>query len=383
MANFSLTPTYYQITWTDNSPTDYSGLNGTGSQQDGGLDATTAFNYYRMITITGINAITSTVMSAGWTIIINGYTITFAAADTLTDIIRKINLRSRLTKVIADQRVALTYLSLSNVSGSAGSPFYVAEGNATALSALGITPNEYQYYPQMVGTAFTSTGANANVSINGATVTFTAGNLANAVAELNAQTVNTGVIAYPAATRLQLASVQGGGPFAINSINAAIGWSVGNYVGNPTTLAQSQAKELANMRWLQVINQLETSSTPSYIDNLTVSGNYLGNAVPTTFSFTVGYDHPDQITTTALSTEPDAGSVFIGEYAVQRFVARALTTTTNSNRKVYDPSLKSVGNYAAFDNTPIIVNLTAAAIDIVANIITVSNNITVVPIPGL
>jgi hypothetical protein len=384
MTNFTLMPTYYQVTWNETTPTNYTSVNGTGTSQDGGLDSKKAFDYYRTITVTGTTAITSTPMSAGSTLIINGYTITFAAADTMNDIIRKINIWYRSTKVIADQRVQTTYVSLSNSPGNEGAPIALVEGNG-ALAILGFKPGVSANFPQMVGGAYTTTTPGSNVTINGFNVVFSsAQTLAQLVSNLNAQTNNTGVVAAAAATYLQLAPSTQGQPFILNNVNATIGWSSGLYCGNPTTIAQSTAKELANMRWEQVIQQMSFSTTPSYVDNLVVTGNYIGNAVPTTFSFTVGFNDPDQIITTSLPTEPDAaGTVFIGEYAVQRWVARALTNSYLSNREVWNPTLNQVNAFAVFNNTPNIIPLTVAGIDITANIVTLAQNITVTPWPGL
>lgn len=385
MPTFSPIPTYYQVTWNYTSPNGYTNTIVAGSTQDGGLDSKKAFDYYRTITVTGIILISGTPMSAGQTFIINGYTITFAAADTLNDIIRKINIWSRLTNVIADQRVQSGYISLSNSNnpGCAGQPFYIAEGNG-ALGILGLTANQYQSYPSLVGQSFSNVTVGSNIVINGYNVQFPAGGNVGVVASaINAATPYTGVIAQQAANRLQLSTQQSGGPWNLNNVNASIGFVAGLYIGQPNTLVQSQSKELGNMRWEQVIAQLSMNTSPNYVDNLVVTGNYLGNAVPTTFSFTVGYEHPDQVRTVALPTEPDAGTVFIGEYAVQREVARALTNTWAGSRKVYDPTLNQVNVFAVYNNTPGIMNLTVSGIDIVANINVISQNITVTPYPGL
>ena len=73
MTTFSLNPTYYIVTWNDNSPNDYLSL---GGNQAGGLDSTTAINYNRLVHVTGTTAVSTNVMSDGETIIINGYTVT-------------------------------------------------------------------------------------------------------------------------------------------------------------------------------------------------------------------------------------------------------------------------------------------------------------------
>lgn len=383
MTTFSPTPTYYQVTWTNNSPTDYSSLTGT---QAGGLDSISSASYNKTISTTGTIAITTTLLGAGDTIVINGYTITFAAADVMNDIIRKINAWSHLTDVVADQRIETTYLTLANAPGYEGQGFYIQEGNSDVLEDLGLTPGEYKKYPTMVGSAYSTVGTGDNVTINGYNLVFTTGAVASAASQLNAVTAYTGITAAVAAARLQLSSASGSQPWAINSGNAVakLGLTTGNQIGfGPATLAQSQANELGNMRWRQVINELERFSTPSFVGNVAISGNFIGNVTPTTFSFTVGYDHPDQVITVGRTTEPDTGTTFIGELAVKRAVARAMSSSMNSNRMVFDPILTTYGSYTAQVYSPKIQNLTAAGIDTVTNIVTIENNISVVQISGI
>jgi len=382
MTTFTINPTYYQVTWTNNSPTDYSTLT---NSQSGGLDCTTAQKYNSLVMTTGATAITTTVMSAGQTLLINGYTITFAATDTLTDIINKINLMTKFTNVVADQRVANTYITLANAPQFEGIPFNIAEGNG-ALARLGLVAGDYRNYPSMLGsTAFSTVSQYSNVIINNVTIQFnSSSNINSAVAQINAYTTQTGVTAEVAGPYLQLESSNAGQPWVINGGNAntSLGFSVGNYGGYPTTLANSQSKERANMRWFQTISQLEQFSTPMFVGNITRTGN-IANVATTTFTFTVGYEHPDQISTVALSTEPDSGTVLVGAAAIKRAVARAMTNTWASNRRVFDPTIQAYGPYVNFPNSVRIQNITAQGVDITANILTVSNNITVTQIPGV
>ena len=140
MTTFSLNPTYYQVTWSDTTPNDYSSL---GGNQAGGLDSTTALNYNRLVHVTGTAAVTSNVMNDGETIIINGYTVVFDSGMNLAAIIAKINLVSKFTNVIADQRIVSTYITLANAPDTEGAPFYIAEGNGSGLAKLGLTANTY------------------------------------------------------------------------------------------------------------------------------------------------------------------------------------------------------------------------------------------------
>jgi hypothetical protein len=381
MTTFSLDPTYYQVTWSDTTPNDYTSL---GGNQAGGLDSTTALNYNRLVHVTGTVAITTNVMNDGETIIINGYTIIFDSSMNLAAVIQKINSVSKFTNIIADQRIASTYITLANAPGSEGSAFYLAEGNGSALSKLGLTANTYQNFPNVVGGSFTSVGTGDNVVINGINIVFTTGNLASVVSQLNSYTPSTSVAAQPAANKLQLTNVNGQ-PWAINSGNAVtkLGFPVGNYGGYPITLVESENKERANMRWVQAVSEMEQFSTPFFMGNVVRTGNLNGNGTCATFQFTVGYEHPDQVVTVARSTEPDAGNVLVGPAAVKRAVARAMVSTLQSNRKVFDPTLAAYGAFANRPNAARIETITATGVDTLTKIATVEQNITVTQISGV
>jgi hypothetical protein len=323
-------------------------------------------------------------MSDGETLIINGYSVIFDSGMNLAAVISTINLATKFTGVIADQRVASNYVTLANAPGQEGAAFYIAEGNGSAMSKLGLTAGTYQYFPNIVGGTFTSVGTGDNVTINGINIVFTAGNLASVVTQLNAYTPTTSVAALPAANKLQLTNVNGQ-PWAINSGNAVtkLGFPVGNYGGYPITIIESENKERANMRWVQAVSELEQFSTPNFVGNVVRTGNLNGNGTCATFQFIIGYEHPDQIVTTARSTEPDSGNVLVGTAAVKRAVARAMVASMTSNRKVFDPTLAAYGAFANRPNAARIEALTASGIDIVANVIIVEQNITVTQVSGV
>jgi len=381
MTTFSLNPTYYQVTWTLNSPTDYSSLSG---DQSGGLDSTTALNYNRLVSVTGTQDLSGSPLNIGDYFIVNGYTIGFNGSDAIDSIIQKINLASKFTGVAANQNVVANYLTLTNAPGHEGQAFWIQDSTVNTLSDLGLTAGTYDAYPSLVGTSFTNVGTGSNVMINGVNVVFAAGAVSSAVSQLNAYTSQTSVSALQAAGNVQLNSINGQ-PFAINGGTAVsnLGITTGNFGGYPTMIDLSQSKERANMRWVQAINELESFGTPVFVGNISVTGNTNGNAAPTTFSFTIGYEHPDQIVTAARSTEPDYGNTFIGTDAIARAVARALTSTMVSNRKVFDPTIQSYGANANRANQIRIQTLTSAALDTVSNITTVETNISVTQISGI
>lgn len=381
MTTFSLNPTYYQVTWNLSSPNDYSSLSG---DQAGGLDSTNAWNYNRLIHTTGNTEVTSTVMTDGETILINDRPVEFDSSMTLANIISTINLYSKFTNVIADQRIESNYITIANAPGSEGYPFSLAEGNGTALSKLGLVAGSYQYWPNEVGSAFTAVGNGDNVVINGVNITFTAGPLSSVVSQINANTPVTEVVAQAAAGKLQLASLNGQ-PYALNSGTALakLGFSAGNHGGYPTTILTSQNKERANMRWVQAVSEMEEWALPNFVGNVVRTGNLNGNGACTTFTFTVGYDRPDYIRTVARDAEPDAGNVLIGTEAIKRAVARAMVGNISKNCKVFDPTLASYSSYTDRPNAARIQNLQAQGLDIIDNVTIIEQNISVTQIPGV
>ena len=377
---FSLNPTYYQVTWTADSPTDYTGLTGNSN---GGLDPATAWGINRLISVTGASTVAGTPMSDGETVVINGYAIEFLSSDNLASMISKINLATKFTGVAANQNVAGTYITLMNAPNREGYQFSLAEGNGSALSKLGLTAGTYGYYPSEVGTAFTSVTTDSNITINGVNIVFTAGGIGSAASQINAKTEYTGVSASVAGPYLQLSSISGQ-PWTINSGNAYtnLGTTIGNHGGYPTTLAFSQAKERANMRWTQMISELEENATPILLGNIVRTGN-VSNIETSSVTFTVGYDRPDTVYTVARSEEPDAGNLLVGASAVKRAVARALTAVITGNRKVFDPTIQNYGPYSDRPNAARIQQITATGLDTIANIAIVENNLTVTQVTGV
>jgi hypothetical protein len=64
-------------------------------------------------------------------------------------------------------------------------------------------------------------------------------------------------------------------------------------------------------------------------------------------------------------------------------VARALTSTITSNRKVFDPTLATYGSYINRPNQQQIQTVTASGLDTVTNITTLESNIVVIQISGI
>ena len=381
MTTYSLNPTYFQVTWDNLTPNDYSSLTGN---QNGGLDSETSWQINSLIMTTGTTELSGTPLNDGDTIVINGYSIAFLSSDDIFDIIYKINLASKITNVAANQMVAGGYVTLMNAPGTEGTAFWLQEGTGTALADLGLTAGTYSNYPFEVGTTFTPVTTDSNITLNGITIQFTGGPLtpSDVATQLNAQATATGVYAYAAGPYLQLAT--NGQSWSINSGNAVanMGFVAGNHGGSPATLANSEAKERANMRWTQMIAEIESVATPIKLGNIERTGN-VGNVATDSITFTVGYNQPDSVRTVAREDEPDNGVVFIGADAIKRGVARAMVATMRSNRKLFDPTLQSYGAYCDRPNAARIMPITAEAIDIVDNVTIVEQNITVTQIAGV
>lgn len=375
MVNYKPNPTYYRITF-NNSP--YAALTGT---QAGGLDCISPLDYNSQVRITG-NAAFPVTMNAGDHFYINGNKIVFDAADnTIDEIIVKINLHSVVTNVTATKAVSTSYITLINSPNNESISITLSSGSvgADALATLGFSAGVYKTYPNVVGSAI-GTVANGNkILINGAEVTMSGGSQSAIVNSINSASNSTGVIAYSAAGKIQIGSLNGQ-PWttATGTIDPTeIGFPPGTYSGTPATLAQSEAKTRANFRWLMVQAALEEFSTPFLWDDILTTGNFDGTSVPTTISWTVGYEHPDQITTIARADEPNPGTELKGTDAIKRAVARGMIATYTANAKLWDPTIV-VRNYHAIRPNSIRINqMTADGVDTVANITSVEDNVIV------
>ncbi len=377
--NYSPYPIYYTVTVNGSSPTDYNSLTGN---QAGGVDVGTARKYNQRVWVTGNTEITSNVMSNNETIVINGYNVAFDNNDLLADIITKVQTASKFTNVTATNAFNANCLTLTNTLDSMGYPFYVAEGNGTALSKLGIAASTYSAGVSEVGGAFSSFGAGDVITINGVNISFTGTTtIVAAATAINSRQGETGVIAQLSGGKIQLASVYNQA-YQLGGANISqLGFTAGNHGGSPVTLELSENKDRANLRYNQIVMELENMATPAYLGSWFSTGNQDGNAAVTTLQFTVGFNTVDWVTTTATSTEPSPGTVLTGEAAVKRSVARALTRVLGSNRNVFDPTLQTYGVQTDRPNAARVIRILVEPWDTVANIATIENNITVTQVP--
>ena len=379
MPTSSLMTTYFRVIWNGATPTNYNGLTGN---QAGGIDNTNAENYLRNISITG-TAYNPTV-TAGHSIVINNIPIVFTST-TLSQCIIDINSMSWKTGVQAHQGYVQYYLTLENAIGYSSQSFSVEAGSGTALSDLGLTANTYSNWPKQLGSTLTLPLTNGNnININGVNIVFTTAgglNLAGVVNTINSYSSSTNVIAYASANTIQLTS--NGQPWNLTNGSAgtlaAIGFTAGTYGGSPSTLTQSINKELSNMRWLQIVNNLGSIVSPVYLSDFSISGVYDGSAPVTTLSFTVGYDRPEYL---QIEDVNNPGTYLYGANAVKRLISSAVTNylgLTNygfiSNQEIYDPTITLFGNRCNRVNPSQIVQLMAEPLD--TSLTTVEANLSI------
>jgi hypothetical protein len=104
---------------------------------------------------------------------------------------------------------------------------------------------------------------------------------------------------------------------------------------------------------------------------------------PAQFSWTLGVEHIDALTTTTLTGEPEgAGVQLSGPACVKRLISRALINSYTENCNVYNPNVAVAGSSVIAFNTSqmVTVQVTAGAIDTIANLANIEANITVTQI---
>lgn len=373
-ATATLTPQYYRVTYSGTTPTNWN--TATGTTASGGLDNTHPERYNRRVRISG-TASTPTV-TAGNSIRLNDVLVTFSST-TLASVITDINSLSQQHGVFAYQEVS-NYLTLANAPTFEGGSIWIAAGSGSGLTDLGLVAGVYQAWPNILGSAApTLPSASDTLDINGVTITITdpgAGvTLASVVANINAVTAGTDVVAYASADRIQLAGVDGQ-PFLLADgtagIIANLGFSTGVNGGTPTTLTQSLDKERATMRWDQTVANLGLLISPVFLGEIVKTGDQLGTAPVTTMAWTVGYDRPNYL---YMEDELTPGSYLSGAACIKRLIARALHSTMISNQEIFDPTITTFGDHCARSNPTQIVEVTAAQVN--ATLATVEANLSV------
>jgi hypothetical protein len=372
MPTASVSTTYYSVTWTGNTPTDYNSLTGN---QAGGIDNSNAESYNRRVSITGTHA--SPTVTAGHSIIINEVEI-FFTSTTLAQCIIDINAYANKTNIIAHQGLVANYITLTNSVGYEDQSFSLLAGSVgTALSDLGLTAGSYKYWPCVLGTSVTlPLTNNDNIVINGVNVAFTtAGGLdiAGVVTTINSLTYLHNVIAYAAANVIQLVGASGQ-PWLLaagtsSGTLANLGFVAGTHGGYPDSFALSINKEYATMRWEQIVNNLGLLISPVVIRDFVKTTDYTGESPLVTMQWTVGYDRPEYLSIVDITSGATPQPLLTDVNTIKRLVATALTVDINSNREIFDPTIKTFGANCNRVNSSQIVNLTAGALDtVIANL---------------
>lgn len=378
---FQPNPYYYRVVWNNSTPNNFTNLPGN---QAGGVDVGTPFGYNQRIFISGGPLNVANGIPSNSSFILNESIIPMDQVSNLATMISTINAYEASTKVIAftydDVTLSLTN-SLSHETTAAG--ISIMPGMVDALPYMGIKPNYYiSGIYAVASSAFSGIADGDLLTVGNTNITLhAASDISNAVIMLNSFTPLTNLVAYEGNEKLVLVSKAGEVWQMSGTALPGMGFSPGVYQGVPGTLEISMNKTLANGRWWMVNNNLSTNSTPRFVGNFDsdVSG-YYGNSELAEFSFTVGYYHIDQVTTTDELT----GNVLVGSDAVARFVARGLAANYNYNAKVFDPTVdfsgskNYAGNLISRTNQVRILNVTAAPIS--SNLIALEENITVTPL---
>lgn len=391
MATFSPFAAYYRITWNLTTPNDYTGTNSTS----GGINPFNSRQYHSMIATTGnVDVSGGYGGSTGDELLLNDYVIgPFTNSDSVSTIIDRFNTMSNWTNVMASTDINPKYITLSCAYPSVQTDITLANYTGTPLASLGFTAGSFTYPNPIYGGTFSSPTNGQNVVINGVTVTFVTGslNLAGVCTTINSQSGATNVIATPAAGNVQLNSASSSPIYVLSgTATSALGFTNGTTYAGAMTYANAIADEQGFLRWKYVASSIETLVTPIYYAGVSYSNttNRSTNGVnpPAAFSWTVGVEHLDALTTLTLAGEPEGAGVQLnGAACVKRLVARALINSYTENCNVYNPNVTIAGSSVIAYNTSqmVTVQVTASALDTAANIDDIEENLTVTMVSNI
>ncbi|MFA5489195.1 MAG: hypothetical protein WC284_08250 [Candidimonas sp.] len=105
----------------------------------------------------------------------------------------------------------------------------------------------------------------------------------------------------------------------------------------PSTKNNSLAKERANIRWQEILRRVSENISPISVTQIVKGGSPDNDTPPTSIDFTLGYDREEYIFTVNEEGIPSSDDMLYGEEALIRQIARALTTSRNDNRDIYNP----------------------------------------------
>ena len=392
MATFSPFAAYYRITWNLTTPNDYTGTNSTS----GGINPFNSRQYHSMIALTGTGDMSSGYPgSASDVININGYDIgPMGSATSAADLCKLFNNLSPWTNVMASTDVNPKYITLSCAYPSVQTAITISNTVGTPNGVFGWPLGSFTYPNPIYGGTFSTLSNGNNVTINGVTVTFTTAgglNQAGACSTINSVSGVTNVVATPYAGNIQLNSISNSPIYlGTGTGTSKLGFSNSTIYSGAMTYANALADEQGFLRWKLVASSIETLVTPIFYASVSYGNTTVqstdGVNPPAQFSWTVGVEHIDALTTITLAGEPEgAGITLTGPACLKRLISRALSSSITENCNVYNPNVTIAGSSVIAYNTSqmVTVQVIASALDTAANIDDIEENLTVTMVSNI
>lgn len=373
MTIYQQIPTFYRVTWTNNSPTNYTSVGGV-----------TPFNSIQMNNTVAITCTNNSPSFANGDIILcNDFQIgPFTTATTVANVVTAFNNMSQFTGVMASQSFT-GYVTLQSIDPT-NQVIALSDVTGTPVEELGFTTTTgLNLGNPIYGGSFGSISSGNYVVINGITITFTSGSIASVIATINNASYASNVVASACGAIVQLNSLDGSPIyFGVGSAgtSAALGFADSTVYAGAMTYSLAVSIEEANMRWKGIINSVETIVSPIFWNSIVLTGGNTtdGSSLPTTVSWTIGITDSAVLSTATLAGEPETvGTILYGIAALTRLMARGLVNEYQENRKLYNNTTTIRGAYACRENQVNIVYMTAAALDTSANIHNVEGNFAV------
>lgn len=381
MSTFQPNAAYYRVTWNLTSPNNYTGSGTTA----GGINPFNSRQYHSMIALTGTAASPS--MTDGDEVLLNNYVVgPFLAADSVATIIQRFNDMSPWTKVQASQDITANYITLSCAYTDVQTAIVLANQTGTPLTALGFTAGSFSLPNPIYGGAFSSPANGETITLNGVTITFVTGALtaAGVVSTINASTAATDVVATRYANKIQLNSISNSPIyFGADTGSAAsdIGFAASTAYAGAMTYNDALEAERGFLRWKLAASTVGQICTPIWYQSVGLTGTTVTNGVapPATVAWTIGVEHIDDLRLLTVSGEPETvGTELIGAAAIKRLIARSLTNSITENCNVFNANIAVLGSTTAYNTSQMVIeSVTASAIDTVANIDDIEDNLTV------
>ena len=373
MTLYTQIPTFYRVTWTNNSPTNYTSV--------GNVSPFSSVQMNNTVAVTSTN--NNPTFINGDSILLNDVQIgPFSNTFTISNVVTAFNNFTQYTGVMASQSFP-GYLTLQSIA-PVDQIIAMTDLAGTPIEELGLTSAAgFKLGNPVYGGAFGSPSNGQNIVLNGINVVFTGSTVSSVVASINQSSPFTDVVALPCAGNIQLNSLDGSPIYfgqGTSGASASIGFADNTAYGGAMTYNLAVAFEEANMLWKNIINNVESIVSPIYWGSIAVSGGNTtdGSVVPTTVSWTIGISDPAALVTATLAGEPETtGTVLYGVAALTRLIARGLVTSYTENRKLYNNTITYRGSYALRENQVNIVTMTAPALDTSSNIHLIEGNLAV------